>query len=110
MIQALRDNLVVSLPRNSRVVPVEFDSASPALAATIANSYADNLIAGNLQRHYDTSSYSKDFLQNQLTITKARLEQSETGASRLCAVGGDRRPQRRRRRSRPTRPTMLRTR
>ena len=77
MIQALRDNLVVSLPRNSRVVPVEFDSANPGLAATIANSYADNLIAGNLQRHYDTSSYSKDFLQNQLTITKARLEQSE---------------------------------
>ncbi len=77
VIQALRDNLVVSLPRNSRVVPVEFDSANPGLAATIANSYADNLIAGNLQRHYDTSSYSKDFLQNQLTITKARLEQSE---------------------------------
>ena len=77
VIQALRDGLVVSLPRNSRVVPVEFDSASPALAATIANSYADNLIAGNLQRHYDTSSYSKDFLQNQLTLTKARLEQSE---------------------------------
>ena len=71
MIQALRDNLIVSLPRGSRVVPVEFDSASPALAATIANSYADNLIAGNLQRHYDTSSYSKDFLQNQLTSPRA---------------------------------------
>lgn len=77
VIQALMDNLVVDLPRNSRVVPIQFDSASPALAATIANSYADNLIAGNLQRHYDTSSYSKDFLQNQLTLTKGRLEQSE---------------------------------
>ena len=78
VIQALRDNLNVSLPRGSRVVPIDFDSGSPALAATIANSYADNLIAGNLQRHYDTSSYSKDFLQNQLTLTKGRLEQSET--------------------------------
>ncbi len=78
VIQVLRDNLSASLPRGSRVVPIEFDSASPALAATIANSYADNLIAGNLQRHYDTSSYSKDFLQNQLTLTKGRLEQSET--------------------------------
>lgn len=77
VIQALRDNLSVSLPRNSRVVPINFDSASPALAATIANSYADNLIAGNLQRRYDTSSYSKNFLENQLTVTKARLEQSE---------------------------------
>jgi capsular exopolysaccharide synthesis family protein len=78
VIEALRSNLGASLPRDSRVVPIEFDSASPALAATIANSYADNLIAGNLQRHYDTSTYSKDFLQNQLTLTKARLEQSET--------------------------------
>lgn len=77
VIQALRDNLSVSLPRNSRVVPVQFDSSSPALAARIANSYAENLIAGNLQRHYDTSSYSKDFLQNQLGLTKGRLEQSE---------------------------------
>ena len=77
VIQALRDNLNVSLPRDSRVVPIEFDSGSPALAATIANSYADNLIAGNLQRHYDTSSYSKDFLENQLTLTKTKLEQSE---------------------------------
>jgi capsular exopolysaccharide synthesis family protein len=77
VIQALRDNLVVSLPRESRVVPIAFDSGSPALASTISNSYAENLIAGNLQRHYDTSTYSKDFLQNQLTLTKARLEQSE---------------------------------
>ena len=77
VIQALRENLGVSLPRDSRVVPIQFDSANPALASTIANSYADNLIAGNLQRHYDTSTYSKDFLQNQLSLTKARLEQSE---------------------------------
>lgn len=77
VVEALRANLVVSLPRESRVVPIAFDSGSPALAATISNSYAENLIAGNLQRHYDTSTYSKDFLQNQLTLTKARLEQSE---------------------------------
>jgi capsular exopolysaccharide synthesis family protein len=69
--------LVVSLPRNSRVVPVSFDNHNPALAAKIANSYVENLIAGNLQRHFDTSRYSKEFLQNQLEVTKARLEQSE---------------------------------
>ena len=55
--------LLVSLPRNSRVVPISFDSHSPAVAAMVANAYAENLIAGNLQRHYDTSSYSKEFLQ-----------------------------------------------
>lgn len=77
VIQTLRDNLVVSLPRNTRVVPVGFDSSDPKLAAQIANLYVQNLISGNLQRHFDTSAYSKEFLQNQLQLTKARLENSE---------------------------------
>lgn len=77
VLQALRDNLVVSLPRNTRVVPVSFDSSDPKLAAQIANLYVQNLISGNLQRHFDTSAYSKEFLQNQLQLTKGRLENSE---------------------------------
>ncbi|HEX5258798.1 MAG TPA: polysaccharide biosynthesis tyrosine autokinase [Sphingomicrobium sp.] len=74
---AVQKGLVVSLPHNTRVVPVSFESTDPALAARIANAYVDNLISGNLQRHFDTSAYAKEFLQNQLEITKARLEQSE---------------------------------
>jgi capsular exopolysaccharide synthesis family protein len=77
VIKALRENLIVSLPRNSRVVPVSFDSSDSRLSAMIANSYAEHLISGNLQRHFDSSRYSKDFLENQLAVTKARLEQSE---------------------------------
>jgi uncharacterized protein involved in exopolysaccharide biosynthesis len=77
IVRKLQGGLVVTLPRNSRVVPVSFDSSDPALAAKVANSYVENLIASNLQRHFDTSRYSKEFLQNQLELTKARLEQSE---------------------------------
>lgn len=77
VIEALRENLVVSLPRNSRVVPVSFDSSEPKVAASIANRFVQNLISGNLQRHFDTSAYSKKFLEDQLRLTKARLEHSE---------------------------------
>ncbi|HEY8591343.1 MAG TPA: polysaccharide biosynthesis tyrosine autokinase [Sphingomicrobium sp.] len=77
VIETLRDSLRVWLPRNTRVVPVSFDSSDPALAARIANRYVDALIEGNLQRHFDTSRYSKEFLQEQLELTKARLEHSE---------------------------------
>ena len=77
VVDAMQESLSVSLPHNTRVVPVSFDSRDPALAAKVANRYVENLIAGNLQRHFDTSSYSKQFLRNQLELTKARLEQSE---------------------------------
>lgn len=77
VVEAMAKGLVVSLPRNSRVVPVGFESSDRVLAAKIANRYVEDLIAGNLQRHFDTSKYSKEFLQNQLELTKARLEESQ---------------------------------
>jgi capsular exopolysaccharide synthesis family protein len=73
----LADKLHVTLPRNSRVVAIGIDSRNPALAARIANSYADNFISSNLQRRFDTSAYSRDFLQKQLVSTKTKLEESE---------------------------------
>lgn len=77
VVKTLMENLSVSLPRNTRVVPVSYYNGDPALAAKISNSFVDHLIAGNLQRHFDTASYSKGFLRDQLTLTKGRLEQSE---------------------------------
>jgi polysaccharide biosynthesis transport protein len=77
VISALMANLGATLPRATRVVPITFDSKNPIVAADVANSYAENLISGNLQRRFDTSSYSKKFLEGQLALTKARLENSE---------------------------------
>ena len=77
VVSALQSGLDVALPRTSRVVDINFESRRPDVAARIANSYADNFISGNLQRRFDTSAYSRSFLQNQLGLTKGRLEQSE---------------------------------
>jgi capsular exopolysaccharide synthesis family protein len=77
VIGLLQGNLEVYLPRNSRVVEITFDSQNPSTAARVANSYSDNFIQANLQRRFDTSTYSREFLQNQLNLTKTKLEQSE---------------------------------
>ncbi|MFC7537248.1 GumC family protein [Sphingomonas sp. GCM10030256] len=73
----LEDSLTVTLPRNSRVVSIAVESRDPTLAASVANAYASNFISSNLQRRFDTSSYSREFLQKQLALTKAKLEESE---------------------------------
>jgi len=77
VLSLLGNNLTVDLPRNSRIVGISFDSRDPNRAAAVANSFADNFITSNLQRRFDTSSYSRDFLQRQLASTKAKLEESE---------------------------------
>jgi succinoglycan biosynthesis transport protein ExoP len=76
-LSTLEDNLYLTLPRNSRIIQISFDSRNPFLAADVANQFADNYIVSNLQRKFDTSSYSRDFLQKQLGVTKAKLENSE---------------------------------
>lgn len=84
----LLDRLNVVLPRNSRVVEIAFESADPVLAADLANAYAKNFIGGNLQRKYDSSSYARDFLANQLIEAKGRLEQSERQLNQYARSAG----------------------
>lgn len=90
---ALDANLNVKLPVDSSVVNIAFDSPDPALSARIANSFAENYITSNLRRKYDTSSYARQFLEDQLRQTRQRLEESERAlidyarAARLIDTG-----------------------
>jgi succinoglycan biosynthesis transport protein ExoP len=77
VLDVLARNLRIDLRRNSRVVDVAFTSPDAALAARIANTYAQEFIQGNIQRKVSIGDYSRDFLRNQLGLAKDRLEASE---------------------------------
>ncbi len=77
VVNTLLSNMSVSLPRDSRVAIINFQSPSPQVAQRIANSYAENFIIANLQRKYDSSAYARNFLQEKLAEAKQRLEDSE---------------------------------
>src|SRR3546814_14304867 len=62
------------------IASISFDSADPQLAARIANSFAQNYIRNNLQRKFDTSSYAREFLKQQLDEAAIRLADSEREA------------------------------
>src|SRR3546814_17422900 len=80
VLRTLQDNLAVSLPVDSHIASISFDSADPQLAARIANSFAQNYIRNNLQRKFDTSSYAREFLKQQLDEAAIRLADSEREA------------------------------
>ena len=77
VIKAFQDTVKVEQVRNSRMIKVQVENASPQLAARIANSVTEGFIALNLERRMDSSSYAKTFLETQLGLTKAKLEESE---------------------------------
>lgn len=76
-VAVLQSNLSVTPVRGSRLVNVTFESPDPTLAASVANSYGQNFIQSNLDRKYESSSYAREFLEERIAQTKARLEETE---------------------------------
>ena len=87
-IAMLTGNLNVTLPRDSRIVTLSYVSTNPRLSAHIANAYASEFIQSNLQRKFDSSSYARNFLGEQLQEAKIKLEASERAVNTYARSAG----------------------
>jgi len=81
-------NLVVTLPRDSRVVTIAWSSTDPRMSALVANAYASEFIQSDLQRKFDSSAYARSFISDQLAQTKQRLEESERALNAYSRQAG----------------------
>lgn len=73
----VNDNLDIEPVRNTHLVQINFDSASPALAAKVANAMADNYMAQDLEHAYNASAYARKYLEGRLAQLKQKLADSE---------------------------------
>lgn len=80
VIGMLQGGVSAELAPGSQVIFISFQSPNPGISAAVANAYVENLITGNLERKYESSSYARDFLSKELERAKKRLESSERGA------------------------------
>jgi capsular exopolysaccharide synthesis family protein len=88
VIGALMDGLKASLPAETRMAQIKFTSTDPKMSADIANAFASEFIQSNLQRRFDSSSYARSFVQQQLEQARARLEQSELDLNNYARQAG----------------------
>lgn len=73
----IMSNLHIAPVRDSRLVAIRYDSPAPEMAARIANAVAESFIQDNLNRKYESSAYAREFLEERIAQTKARLEDAE---------------------------------
>ena len=77
VLDAVQENLGIAPVRGSRLVTISFDSPNPQLSAQVANAFAENFIQSNLDRKFESSSYARQFLEDLISQTKTKLEDSE---------------------------------
>ncbi len=73
----VRAGLSVDPVRDSRLVRIHYDSPVPGFSVRVANAVAEGFIASGLERKFGATSYAKTYLEDQLKLTKAKLEESE---------------------------------
>jgi len=77
VVSQLQSGLTAEIRPGTRLVGVSFSSPNPALAQTITNKYAEQFITSSLERRFDASAYSRNFLADQIEQTRRQLEDSE---------------------------------
>ncbi|MDT0575734.1 polysaccharide biosynthesis tyrosine autokinase [Croceicoccus sp. F390] len=73
----VQERTTAILSRDTDIARITVASADRALAAKIANAFAEELIAANLQRDFDSAAYARTFIAGQLEDARADLEKSE---------------------------------
>ena len=76
-LEAFQKAVTIEPVRNSRLVEIKVKNSDANLSARIANAMAKAFIAINLERKLESSVYAKQFLEDQIKQTKAKLEESE---------------------------------
>ncbi|HEV2568142.1 GumC family protein [Sphingomonas sp.] len=76
-VQLLLTNVLISPIRGSSLVDISYTSTSPDMSARIANAWAEEFIAQNIARKFDSTAQARQFLENRLNELRGRLEQSE---------------------------------
>jgi polysaccharide biosynthesis transport protein len=75
----VRGQVSVENVRDSRLINITITSPSAVTSANLANIYAEEFIAGNLERGYESTKYMRELLERQLETTRLKLEESERG-------------------------------
>jgi capsular exopolysaccharide synthesis family protein len=88
LIDAFIDRVAVSPVQKSSLVNVSFSSSSPELAARVANAIGESFIDLNIESRFEATHKAREWLQGQIDVMKAKLEQAEERLNKYASNHG----------------------
>jgi succinoglycan biosynthesis transport protein ExoP len=77
LLQAFHENLTISKIRGTRLIQIKFRAKDPQLAADVVNYLTKAYVDRNYRSQLHASTQMSEFLSNQLTELKAKVEESQ---------------------------------
>jgi succinoglycan biosynthesis transport protein ExoP len=85
LINSFLDRMDVDPVSKSRLVNVSFTSYNPELSADVANAIGDSFIGLNIESKFEATYQARKWLEKQLEIMKAKVEQTEEKLNQYAA-------------------------
>jgi succinoglycan biosynthesis transport protein ExoP len=79
-VDMLLEHIAIAPIRGSALVDIKYTSNDPAMSAKIANAWAQQFMAGSIDRRFASTVDARRFLEGRLNDLRTRLEQSERAA------------------------------
>ncbi|MEP2944090.1 MAG: polysaccharide biosynthesis tyrosine autokinase [Hyphomicrobiales bacterium] len=76
-LNSIRNNLSISLIRNTSILAVNYRHPDRSVAANVANQVTQSYIDQSIDKKSQTSGVARDFIQQQVLQTKDKLQKSE---------------------------------
>ncbi|GAA0266854.1 exopolysaccharide regulatory tyrosine autokinase VpsO [Alteraurantiacibacter aestuarii] len=80
-VETIMSEVEVAVPLENRVMTISYTSRDPAIAAQIANGYADAFLAYDLTRSMAANQYAREYLQEQIVSVREQLQDAEQRAN-----------------------------
>lgn len=84
----LAGSVTSSVPNDNWVIPIGYRSESPALAAELANAYADAFVSSGSRNSVEDNQYALTYLREQIDLTRASLAEAEGMANDFARNSG----------------------
>jgi len=81
-------SVVAEFPEDKWVIPIGFRSKDPALAAELANAYADAFVASGTRNSIENNEYAVNYLRDQIQLVREQLANAERVANTYARNSG----------------------
>lgn len=88
LINSFINGVDVSPVQRSSLVNVSFISSSPELSAKVANAIGESFIELNIESRFESTHKARNWLQGQIDVMKAKLEQAEERLNEYASAQG----------------------
>jgi polysaccharide biosynthesis transport protein len=84
----LQGGVTAELPNDSQIIAINIKSEDPALAAEIANGYAEAFVQTDVRRSVDSNEYAREYLLEQIEEIRGRLNEAELSSNAYARSAG----------------------